>query len=73
LLEQYETFTNLNVEISSKIEQLEASASTNECTINDEQLSSEKLKEMFASAQGEYKSLLAKMEILSKRCDKQST
>jgi len=38
LLEQYETFANLNVELSSKIEQLEASANTNESTINDEQL-----------------------------------
>ena len=38
LLEQYENFDNLNVELSSKIEQLEASATTNACTINDEQL-----------------------------------
>ena len=38
LLEQYETFTNLNIELSTKIEQLEASATTNACTINDEQL-----------------------------------
>ena len=38
LLEQYENFTNLNVELSTKIEQLEASATTNACTINDEQL-----------------------------------
>ena len=36
LLEQYETFANLNVELSTKIEQLEASANKNECTINDE-------------------------------------
>ena len=34
LLEQYETFANLNVELSTKIEQLEASAITNICTIN---------------------------------------
>ena len=32
LLEQYKTFANLNIELSTKIEQLEA------CTINDEQL-----------------------------------
>ena len=38
LLEQYETFANLNMELSTKIEQLEASASTNESTINDKQL-----------------------------------
>ena len=36
LLEQYENFANLNVELSTKIEQLEASATTNTCTINDE-------------------------------------
>ena len=38
LLEQYETFANLNIELSTKIEQLEASTTTNNCTINDEQL-----------------------------------
>ena len=38
LLEQYETFTNFNMELSTKIEQLETSATTNACTINDEQL-----------------------------------
>ena len=38
LLEQYETFSNLNIELSTKIEQLEASATTNACIINDEQL-----------------------------------
>ena len=47
LLQQYETFANLNIELSTKIEQLEASATTNACTINDEQLvkKNEKLKE----------------------------
>ena len=47
LLEQYETFANLNIELCTKIEQLEASANKNECTINDEQLvkKNEKLKE----------------------------
>jgi len=47
LLEQYETYANLNMELSTKIEQLEASASTSENTINDEQLvkKNEKLKE----------------------------
>ena len=38
LLEQYVTFANLNIELSTKIEKLEASATTNACTINDEQL-----------------------------------
>ena len=38
LLEQYENFANLNVKLSTKIEQLEASATTSACTINDEQL-----------------------------------
>ena len=38
LLEQYETFANLNSELSTKIKQFEASATTNVCTINDEQL-----------------------------------
>ena len=38
LLEQYETFANLNMELSTKIEQLEASATTNARTINDDQL-----------------------------------
>ena len=38
LLEQYEIFANLNIELCTKIEQLEASATTNTCTINDEQL-----------------------------------
>ena len=38
LLEQYETFANLNSELSTKIKQLEASATTNACTINDDKL-----------------------------------
>ena len=38
LLEQYKTFANLNMELSTKIEQLETSANTNNCTINDELL-----------------------------------
>ena len=63
MVKQYENFANLNVELSTKIEQLEASATTNACTINDEQLvKNEKLKEKLASSQDAYKSLLAKME-----------
>ena len=52
LLEQYETFVNLKMELSTKIEQLETSANTNNCTINDEQLvkKNEKLKEKLASS-----------------------
>ena len=38
MLEQYEIFANLNIELSAKIEQLEASVTTNACTINDKQL-----------------------------------
>ena len=46
MLEQYENFANLNVELSTKIEKLKASATTNACTINDEQVvkKNEKLK-----------------------------
>ena len=70
LLEQYETFANLNMELSTKIEQLEASANTNKCTIHDEQLvkQNEKLKEKLASSQDAYKSLLAKMKTMCKHC-----
>jgi hypothetical protein len=59
------------VELSTKIEQLEASATTNECTINDKQLvkKNEKLKEKLASTQDDYKSLLTKTEIMCKHCD----
>jgi hypothetical protein len=71
LLEQYEAFANLNVELSTKIEQLEASANTNNCTINDKQLvkKNEKLKEKLASTQDAYKSLLTKMKTMCKHCD----
>ena len=53
LLEQYENFANLNIELPTKNEQLEASATTNACTINDEQLvkKNEKLKEKLARSQ----------------------
>ena len=71
LLEQYENFANLNVELSTKIEKLETSATTNACTINDDQLvkKNEKLKEKLASSQDAYKSLLAKMETMCNYCD----
>ena len=66
-----ETFANLNIELSTKIKQLEASATTNACTINYEQLikKNEKLKEKLASSQDAYKSLLAKMKTMCKHCD----
>ena len=56
---------------STKIERLEASATTNACTINDEQLEkkNEKLKEKLVSSQEAYNSLLAKMEIMCKHYD----
>ena len=59
------------MELSTKIEQLEASANTNESTITDEQLmkKNDKLKAKLASSQEAYKSLITKMEILSKHCD----
>ena len=52
LLEQYVTFANLNIELSTKIEQLEASTTINACIINDEQLikKNEKLKEKLDSS-----------------------
>jgi FtsZ-binding cell division protein ZapB len=71
LLKQYEIFAKINIELSTKIEQLEASATTNACTINDEQLvkKNKKLKENLASSQDAYKSLLAKMKTICKYCD----
>ena len=53
-----------------KLSNFEASANTNNCTINDEQLvkKNEKLKEKLASSQDAYKSLLAKMETMCKHC-----
>ena len=71
MLEQYETFANLNMELSTKIEQLETSANTNNYTINDEQLvkKNKKLKKKLASSQDAYKSLLAKMETMCKHYD----
>ena len=72
MLEQYENFANLNVKLSTKIEQLKASATTNACTINDEQLvkKNKKLKKKLVNSQDAYKSLLAKIETMCKHCDK---
>jgi FtsZ-binding cell division protein ZapB len=64
LLEKFETFANLNCELSTKIEQLESSASstaTNDGLIKK----NEKLKAKLASSQEAIENLLRKMEILS--------
>jgi FtsZ-binding cell division protein ZapB len=64
LLEKFETFSNLNCELSTKIEQLESSAPS---TATDDGLikGSEKLKAKLASSQEGIENLLGKMEILS--------
>jgi FtsZ-binding cell division protein ZapB len=64
LLEKIETFANLNCELSTKIEQLETSASS---TATDDGLvkRNEKLKAKLASSQEAIENLLGKMEILS--------
>jgi FtsZ-binding cell division protein ZapB len=64
LLEKIETFSNLNFELSTKIEQLESSApssATNDGLIKK----NEKLKAKLASSQEAIENLLGKMEILS--------
>jgi FtsZ-binding cell division protein ZapB len=64
LLEKFETFANLNCELSTKIEQLESSASST--TTNDGLIKkNEKLKAKLASSQEAIENLLRKMEILS--------
>jgi hypothetical protein len=64
LLEKFEAFANLNCELSSKIEQLESSATS---TATDDGLvkKNEKLKAKLASSQEAIENLLGKMEILS--------
>jgi FtsZ-binding cell division protein ZapB len=64
LLEKFQTFANLNCELSTKIEQLESSApslATDESPIKK----NEKLKAKLASSQEAIENLLGKMEILS--------
>jgi hypothetical protein len=64
LLEKFEAFANLNCELSTKIEQLESSATS---TATDDSLikRNEKLKAKLASSQEAIENLLGKMEILS--------
>jgi FtsZ-binding cell division protein ZapB len=64
LLENFETFANLNCELSTKIEQLESSAPS---SATDDGLikKNEKLKAKLASSQEAIENLLGKMEILS--------
>jgi FtsZ-binding cell division protein ZapB len=64
LLEKFETFVNLNCELSTKIELLESSAPS---TTTDDGLikKNEKLKAKLASSQEAIENLLEKMEILS--------
>jgi FtsZ-binding cell division protein ZapB len=64
LLEKFETFTNLNCELSTKIEQLECSAPSS--AIDDDLIKkNKKLKAKLANSQEAIENLLGKMEILS--------
>jgi FtsZ-binding cell division protein ZapB len=64
LLEKFEAFANLNCELSTKIKQLESSA-TSTATGNGLIKNNEKLKAKLASYQEAIENLLGKMEILS--------
>jgi hypothetical protein len=64
LLENFETFANLNCELSTKIEQLESSA-TSIATDDGLIKKNEKLKAKLASYQEAIENLLEKIEILS--------
>jgi FtsZ-binding cell division protein ZapB len=72
LLEKFETFANLNSELSTKIELLESSAPS---TATDDGLikKNEKLKAKLASSQNTIENLLEKMEILSIHNDELTT
>jgi hypothetical protein len=64
LLENFETFTNLNCELSTKIEQLESSAPST--TTNDGPIKkNEKLKAKLASSQEAIENLLGKWKFLA--------
>jgi FtsZ-binding cell division protein ZapB len=72
LLEKFETFANLNCELSTKIEQLESSSSSS--ATNDGLIKkNEKLKARLASSQEAIDNLLGKMEILSIHNDELTT
>ena len=64
LLEKFETFANLNCELSTKIEQLESSATS---TTTDDGLikKNEKLKAKLASSQETIENLLKKWKFLA--------
>jgi FtsZ-binding cell division protein ZapB len=64
LLEKFETFANLNCELSTKIEQLESNA-TSSATDDSLIKKNEKLKAKLASSQEASENLLGKMEIIS--------
>jgi FtsZ-binding cell division protein ZapB len=64
LLEKFETFANLNCELSTKIEQLETSAPST-ATNDGLNKKNEKLKAKLASSQEAIENLLGEMEILS--------
>jgi FtsZ-binding cell division protein ZapB len=64
LLEKFETFANLNCELSTKIEQLESNA-TSSATDDSLIKKYEKLKAKLASSQEASENLLGKMEIIS--------
>jgi chromosome segregation ATPase len=64
LLEKFEAFANLNCDLSTKIEQLESSA-TSTATDDGLIIKNEKLKAKLASSQEAIENLLGKMEILS--------
>jgi hypothetical protein len=72
LLEKFETFANLNGELSTKIELLESSA-TSTATNDGLIKKNEKLKAKLASSQEAIENFLGKMEILSIHNNKLTT
>jgi hypothetical protein len=62
LLEKYDTFSYLNVELTTKIEQLESSAPS---STTDERLIKNEKKNKLASLENDIDNLLSKMKILS--------
>jgi hypothetical protein len=62
LLEKYDTFSYLNVELTTKIEQLESNAPS---STTDERLIKNEKKNKLASLENDIDNLLSKMKILS--------